>query len=229
MCLVVSGRYEETVRGDTTTHGEGHLLFCAAEEPHSQRFSREGASKITIELSQPAIDLLAEKHALTPGGYLMSPRVSALARQLSDELTQQDDCAAMVVEGLVLEAIGLFVRSRSAPGDATAWLEKVREYLHANSWQALTLEDAARVAERHPAHLAREFKRTYGVTVGHYAKELRVARAEMLLAKDVDSLAEIADICGFCDQAHMTRVFRRARGITPARYRQIKHQPRPRR
>lgn len=209
------------------THGEGHMLFCAAEEPHSQRFAREGASKITIDLSPAAVDFLAEKRAAIPGGYLVSPRLAALARQLSDELSRQDDCAAMVVEGLVLEALGLFGRSPDAGGGATAWLEKVRDALHAHSGQAFSLEDAARAVGRHPTHVAREFKRVYGVTVGHYAKELQVAHVEALLADDADSLADIADLCGFCDQAHMTRVFRRARGITPARYRAIKRQSRP--
>ena len=35
-------------------------------------------------------------------------------------------------------------------------------------------------------------------------------------------LAEVADEVGFADQAHFTRVFKAASGLTPARYRALR-------
>lgn len=47
--------------------------------------------------------------------------------------------------------------------------------------------------------------------------DLRIASARTLLADRV-APAEVAAACGFADQAHLTRTFKRAVGTTPARY-----------
>lgn len=215
LCLVVSGRYEETQRGRAVAHGPGHLLYCAAGEPHSQRFAGEGARKLLLRPAPAALEFLQARGALEPGRHVAAPRLAALARELAAELDARDDCAAMVVEGLVLELLGLFGRGGDERGRA-AWLQRVRDYLHEHQAGELALEGVAREVGRHPTHVAREFKRAFGVSVGGYLREIRVQRAERLLDGERASLAQIAIACGFCDQAHMSRVFRALRGTTPA-------------
>jgi AraC-like DNA-binding protein len=46
---------------------------------------------------------------------------------------------------------------------------------------------------------------------------LRIARARALLAGGASPAAVAAD-CGFADQPHLTRTFKRVVGVTPARY-----------
>jgi AraC family transcriptional regulator len=48
--------------------------------------------------------------------------------------------------------------------------------------------------------------------------QLRVERAKRML-RGGTSIIEIALTCGFTHQEHMTRIFRRAVGVTPAAYR----------
>jgi AraC-like DNA-binding protein len=48
----------------------------------------------------------------------------------------------------------------------------------------------------------------------------RLQRARRLLLQGV-SLAEAAFACGFADQSHLTRQFRRAYGVTPGRWRAL--------
>jgi AraC family transcriptional regulator len=47
----------------------------------------------------------------------------------------------------------------------------------------------------------------------------RVEQAERALVETSTSIAEIAAACGFSNQEHLTRLFKRSRGITPAAYR----------
>jgi AraC-like DNA-binding protein len=50
-----------------------------------------------------------------------------------------------------------------------------------------------------------------------YQTNLRVEQARRLLAAGAAPAAVAAD-CGFADQPHLSRVFKRAVGVSPARY-----------
>ena len=51
----------------------------------------------------------------------------------------------------------------------------------------------------------------------------RLDRARRMLTQHI-SLADAAFACGFADQSHLTRQFRRAYGVTPGRWRALQRQ-----
>lgn len=78
-----------------------------------------------------------------------------------------------------------------------------------------TLAEAAGLSR---FQVIRAFSRATGFTPHAYVVERRIRQAKRLIRTD-DSLADIAARCGFTDQAHMTRLFRKRYGLTPAAYR----------
>ena len=66
--------------------------------------------------------------------------------------------------------------------------------------------------------LARAFRRATGKSVHRYVLERRIERVRAMLGTPA-ALADIAQACGFSSQAHMTTMFARQVGSTPARYR----------
>lgn len=69
-------------------------------------------------------------------------------------------------------------------------------------------------AGRHRSTLHRSFRRSLGVDPSGWILRERLRRAWGLLESD-QPLVEIAIDCGFADQSHMSRVFRRFTGWTP--------------
>ena len=65
--------------------------------------------------------------------------------------------------------------------------------------------------------LVRRFGAQTGLTPHAFQTNVRIAQARRLLAAGA-APAAVAAACGFADQAHLTRAFRRAVGVTPARY-----------
>ena len=65
----------------------------------------------------------------------------------------------------------------------------------------------------------RTFLREYGLPPQQYLKRLRIQTACRLLVDTRESIASIAQRCGFADQSHLTREFRRVTESTPAAYR----------
>lgn len=99
-------------------------------------------------------------------------------------------------------------------------LRLIRDYVEENLQSAISLGDLAGVANLSQYHFARRFKEATGVTPHGFVMAARVESAKHLLRRNRRlSLAQIAAVCGFSDQSHMTRVFKNQLAITPGRYR----------
>jgi AraC family transcriptional regulator len=71
----------------------------------------------------------------------------------------------------------------------------------------------------HPVHLARQFRQAYGVSPREYRTIQLVKRAAAAIVASRRPLSRIAHECGFADQSHMCRAFRRVAGLSPSRLR----------
>lgn len=69
------------------------------------------------------------------------------------------------------------------------------------------------------SHFSRAFKGTFGRTFSSWLILRRLERAQTLMQTTPAPLSVIANDCGFCDQAHLTRLFRRVVGLTPNQWR----------
>jgi AraC-like DNA-binding protein len=65
-------------------------------------------------------------------------------------------------------------------------------------------------------HLAEQFRREYGLTPKLLARVLRFERARWMVARpDRPALADVAAVCGYADQAHMTHDWVAFAGASP--------------
>ncbi|MBT2333664.1 helix-turn-helix domain-containing protein [Variovorax paradoxus] len=95
---------------------------------------------------------------------------------------------------------------------AQAWMQ-------AHAGQPLRLADAAAAAAVSERTLSRLFRQHAGMTPLQYVQELRVQRAQMWLEGTFRSVDEIARDCGYGDTSAFCRMFARATGTSPQRYR----------
>lgn len=96
-------------------------------------------------------------------------------------------------------------------------LRRVMEHLRSHLADPLGLDDLCEIAGLSKYHLVRSFKDAYGLTPHAYHLNLRVNEAKARLRQGAELAAAAAD-AGFCDQSHLTRVFTRCVGMTPAAY-----------
>lgn len=124
---------------------------------------------------------------------------------------------------LVVDAVAQLRRHlRPAPPDARGGAEhaavrRARSYL-ADRWdQPVGLAELAAFAGLSRFELHRRFREQTGLTPHAFQRNLRITQARAML-RTGDPIAEVAAACGFADQPHLTRTFRRAVGVTPARF-----------
>jgi AraC family transcriptional regulator len=225
-CVVLDGSYEEINGGRSHQCTASTTLFHAAHEEHLERFGLAGGRSLIVEI-EPA--WYSRVHEIAPGGVSTSASDGGALRlfgaRLYREFLTSDDSSRLIIEGLLLELAGEFLRLRR-PVEARPprWLGDVRDYLHANFARRVTLECIGRAANAHPVHVAQTFRRFHQCTVGDYLRRLRVEFACRELVGSRKTIAEVAVTAGFSDQSHFHRAFRREMGMTPAQYRR-EHAP----
>jgi len=69
-------------------------------------------------------------------------------------------------------------------------------------------------------HTIRTFRRETGLSPSAYLRQLRVLKARLMF-KEQASLADVAQLLYFSDQAHFTRVFKSVYGVTPGHLRSL--------
>jgi AraC-like DNA-binding protein len=130
------------------------------------------------------------------------------------------------LEVAVAEAINALSLIRDAHPGRSRPVRRAVERLRERLDDPITLDDLADYADFDKFHLCRAFRAQIGMPPHTYLTHLRVGRAKELLRRGVRA-SDVAPLVGFCDQAQLTRHFRRIVGITPARYgrspRDVKH------
>lgn len=100
------------------------------------------------------------------------------------------------------------------------WQErKVLRHIEGRLDQPIRNQDLAGVVGLSLSHFGRRFKASFGVSPRDYLIRARVDRAKTLMHGKDAPLSQIALDSGFCDQAHMCRLFRVVVGSTPSRWR----------
>lgn len=194
----------------------GSAVFVPAGAPHSSHFTAERARGLMLELRRPAavMNVLFDE-----------PRTSCdvdLARRCNDirhEIWFPDDVSALALESLAFELLVAEARAASDQRGIPRWLERVRNILHDSFRAPLSLAAIAVDAGVDRSRLTREFRRHFHASIGEYVRAIRVRQAWELVACSDLPLCEVAAECGFADQSHLTRAFRRAYATTPARLR----------
>jgi AraC family transcriptional regulator len=221
LAVVLEGAVCKSFRQTTSTLERGSFASIPAGASHSSVFAAAGCEVLVI---RPSNDDGAQLFGrlLIEFRRVDASAATHLGRRIAGELGARDSCSTLALEGLALELIASVGRATAPRHDrGTTWLHTVRELLDASVPGLPCLQELAAAVGRHPAHLARVFRREYGVTVADYARLRRLEWATAEIASTDAPLARIALDAGFADQSHFTRAFRRHHGVTPGRYRKL--------
>jgi AraC-like DNA-binding protein len=166
------------------------------------------------------------------GGKAFAPYFSSsvindqiLTEQLRLLFNQVDNCASKLLTETILYSImlGLTLRHsslRNIPKDISGRKEnliRVKEYIDCYPSEDISLEQLANIAGLSQFHFIRQFKKMFELAPHGYQIQSRLKKAKTLLKVGVKP-ALVATDCGFHDQSHFTRHFKKALGATPSQF-----------
>ena len=106
------------------------------------------------------------------------------------------------------------------PGGLAAWQAKrTLDYIEENLGSKVTLRDLATQVAMSVSHFSRAFKSSLGSSPIAYVGMRRIERAKVMMTSTGERLTDIALACGFSDQSHLNRYFRRIVGVSPGHWR----------
>ena len=196
-------------------------IFRPPMERHSEIYD-EGVICMSVDIAPSWLKNLNDHSVkLEDSNTLRNQNLRILIRKLSNEMSFEDDVSALAIDSLVTEIAVEMHRnfSNSRTDKSPPWLKIAVEYIHENFSSNLTLNEIASVAEIHPVHLSRVFRKTHHLTIAEYIRTLRVEQARDLLLDSNLTLVHIATQVGFADQSHFTKIFKHLTSKTPAQFR----------
>lgn len=160
------------------------------------------------------------------------PLMTSVAEAIAQEARAQAFGGALYVDtlarGLTIHLLRRYASVRLLETPCTGGLSLVQqrrilEFIETHLAGSLDLKTLADALDMTPCLFARKFRRSFGMPPYVFVKSKRLERARQLLATTRLPIKAIAADCGFCDQAHLTRMFAGEFAETPAVFRRRAH------
>jgi len=224
-----------TWQGRTLTRGQTHvgepgLAFCSTPGDLIIGTPLGGPGSFNVLQLEPQVleQWLAEQQpsSVRPDwAAVMKPISTQLWRHFAGFFGVFEAAASpMDVQSRILELSELMIseliqgarRPRPLAGPPLRAAARMRECLNAEGLN-IDLETLAKQAGLSRFQALRVFKQRYGLPPHAYQLCLRMSHARQLLREGA-AAADVAVRCGFADQSHFTRHFKRLNGATPMQY-----------
>jgi AraC family transcriptional regulator len=153
----------------------------------------------------------------------LAQALAAAMEHPGDGTAMFSDCIALAFFAHIVRAYGsISADGSNARGGLAPWqLQRAREFIIANLAGDPSIAQVADECGLSASYFVRAFKQATGVPPHRWLTKRRVERAKELLQDPARELSDIAQLCGFVDQSHFTRVFSRSEGYSPGRWRRI--------
>ncbi|TOP11747.1 AraC family transcriptional regulator [Vibrio parahaemolyticus] len=209
---------------------QNSIILVNADEVHNGHSATEGGweykamypvpeqfQTLGQELGSPNIAL-----PYFPQPVVYDPELASQLRLVFETLEKSDNrlLRETLVYGTLIKLASKHSTHRAPLKESTKaqrQLQLVKEFLEDFPQTDVSLEELAKLAGLSPFHLLREFQKQFGFPPHAYQIQQRLRMAKKLL-KQGQRISDVAQECGFHDQSHLHRHFKKAMGVTPGQY-----------
>lgn len=224
---VVSGAARFDLQGRSHLAAAGSIFLIPPGAVHTGEPAAPGGYTYRVLYLEPERLTLRSRSELWqgPGRVPVVVRAPDLARSLVNlhaalplpgRAVEQGEALSGVCRSL-LELIGARRSAAVTSARGHPAVEAARTWIHEHWRDDFSLDELAEAAGLSAFHLVRRFHDQVGMPPSAYRRALRVQAAQRLLRAGEPPAMAALD-CGFYDQAHLNRHFKRITGVTPAQY-----------
>ncbi|MEM1336703.1 MAG: helix-turn-helix transcriptional regulator [Bacteroidota bacterium] len=215
--LVFLGGDVEERNGNAYERRAGEIFFYNAGEVHQTIFRTVTSKNLNIELEGDYLKNLGLSEGQISGSIAENHEVKFLTLKLLEELTIGDDSSKTSIDLLLLDLITCC--ARPLPNNLPYWARELRNVLNDRWSEQIPLNELSDTLGIHRITISKYFKKYFHCTYGEYTRRLKIDRSIPLVKDSKMSLTEVAVHCGFTDQSHFIKNFRKSTGFLPKNFR----------
>lgn len=218
--FLIAGKVSEINKSDHHRCLPGTLLFHNCQEPHYNVKPKGYTRGMHLEVSAEWLKKFAGENIAEGSFEVINPLVKSLFHQILLSTKNPDDTTPLSLHSFALRAVDRLsnksnsYKYRQPPG----WVDKLTQLLNDSYHLSHSLESLSGTLGVHPVHLSRHFPKYFGCNLGEYLRNIRLCRAAADLGTGKKSAVQIAFECGFYDQNHLIRCFKKEFRFTPLQY-----------
>ena len=239
LLYIISGDLTATVGGKKLGHlGGGAMLYIPAGTSYKLKAQYIRIVAVAFDLTDDFADVECP-HPTTPDGFdkelLRASKDAAPFDKviLLEDMRSEEDALEKISE-LTVSAEGEYLAKASArlklvlikmaeAADENALPERMVEalgdYIRENVGEEISNTELGAIFGYHPFYISNVLKTAKGMTLRQYIISYRLKLARRMLECGAQTIAEIAEACGFTDASYFTKTFRQQFGMTPKEYR----------
>ena len=173
---------------------------------------------------------ILKQYEIPTDGYILHTGISreyeSLFRRMRDELV---NCSWGYEEMLTYLFRGLLMTMRRhmtekgprVTGFVQDEMERARIYFDEHYKEDISIEQYAASRSMSTSWFNRSFKSAMGTSPMKYILDIRIRNAQVLLETTDYSISDIAALIGYDNPLYFSRLFSKAKGLSPSRYRKI--------
>lgn len=233
--LVMEGSPIITINGQQKTYKPKDILVISPFDTHSI-YSQKAVSRLLILYLDPNFSKgyfpkmqnvrFTDNKLETPNNHLFIYTFMELAKSYinKNEYYQLNSAGFInIMLFYILTECAYYEDSEDKPyliSTENKRMSFISEYIQANSFKKIKLEDLANELDLSPTYLSHFIKKHLNRTFSDYISYVRYVNAKSMIHEMNYSLNDISAIVGFSDYRYMNKAFKNQLGMTPNEYRQ---------
>lgn len=223
--FVLRGGNREQRRGTSRIDFEavpGSVLFYRPNETHRNQRTLHPSKNLNLEIGDAFLkryDAAFSANFPAAAAKFTLLKIYREVQNLGGDENSSPASAASVHALILALLAGGGDDNRKNFSEKPLWIKRLGEIIHDRWDEVLTLDELSREVGVHPVTISAKFPKFFSCTFGEYARRVKIEKALELIGKRRFSLTEIAHLCGFTDQSHFTRSFKKLTDFLPGELR----------
>jgi len=224
------GERKYIIEGKEILHGAGDFIFIPPGKIHSSTVLAAELEQFNLKFNFNDTTRLISNIGNDKLLFTDKKRVESILHQMVEENSIQKPHYAIILKALIIELLIIIFRTVKDNVNpeyvSFAWsgkIKKAKEHILLNYREIDSVDCLIKVAGMKRTLFYSEFKRVTGYTPINYLNKIKIDKAADFISQKEISLKNIANRVGFEDIYYFHRMFKKIKGISPGKYRQLNH------
>lgn len=219
VCFLLHGGGTERRKKSSYERFAYDVRFYHTEELHHSNIKIFPSKCVNLELQNNFLNRYSLSEQTINLAVTQNLDIKFLMLKIYNELLINDDFTDTSIK---ISLLSMLNDTKSLHGrKKPKWVINLYELLNDRWCEQISLEDLSKAVNIHPTTISKHFTKYFACTFGEYMRKLKISKSIFLIRNTNFPLTEIALQCGFADQSHFTRNFKKMTGFLPKKFKQL--------